>query len=313
MSIHEGNYEAYLLSYLDGELDAAEAAELEAFLTAHPAQAEELRLLRSLKLDPADEVPFPSKQSLYREETPQKPAARVAPMRWLAAAAAVAVIAAAGYFLMSRRSGVRPAGDRYALRTPAHPSPARPSVTDTPATAPTEATQAGRPAQPLRNHPAKASRKTGPVMMASTTPSKTIPSPARGSASTIPPPAVPPPAVPATATVVSPTPVLPKTVPDQPSSRPSQQEPQTQALAQAAGAPASVPAAPTEALPAKEPTPEEGTVLVSAAEKLESKKKQLDETITQHLADLQTKTSGLVDHLEKKGIRIGRLTIAFNN
>jgi|GEM_PF-781202 len=54
-NIHLGNYEEFFILYLDGELDRAQMAMVEAFMTANPDLQTEFELLQSLKL-PAEEI-----------------------------------------------------------------------------------------------------------------------------------------------------------------------------------------------------------------------------------------------------------------
>lgn len=69
IDIHISNYEEFLYSYVDGELNAAETAALEAFLDAHPHLRQELELLMATRLVPEKEVVFDAKSSLYRSST----------------------------------------------------------------------------------------------------------------------------------------------------------------------------------------------------------------------------------------------------
>lgn len=63
--INISNYEDYLYSYVDGELQAEEIAALESFLEMHPQFQAELDLLMSTRLQPETMV-FSNKASLYR-------------------------------------------------------------------------------------------------------------------------------------------------------------------------------------------------------------------------------------------------------
>ncbi len=69
IDIHISNYEAFLYSYVDGELDTETMAALEAFLDAHPPIRQELELLMATRLTPDEEVQFDAKASLYRGST----------------------------------------------------------------------------------------------------------------------------------------------------------------------------------------------------------------------------------------------------
>lgn len=63
--INISNYEDYLYSYVDGELQAEEVSALESFLEMHPQFQAELDLLMSTRLQP-EAVVFNNKASLYR-------------------------------------------------------------------------------------------------------------------------------------------------------------------------------------------------------------------------------------------------------
>jgi anti-sigma factor RsiW len=64
--INISNYESYLLSYIDGELNREELAELELFLQKHPRCRQELELLEGARLVPDEKIVFEDKASLYR-------------------------------------------------------------------------------------------------------------------------------------------------------------------------------------------------------------------------------------------------------
>lgn len=66
VDINISNYEEFLLSYVDGELNNEEKAALEAFLQQHPAQAKELEVLRATVLQPDRKTTFGEKEMLYR-------------------------------------------------------------------------------------------------------------------------------------------------------------------------------------------------------------------------------------------------------
>lgn len=65
--INISNYEDYLYSYVDGELQAEEVLALESFLEKYPQFRAELEILLSTRLQP-EAIVFDSKASLYRGE-----------------------------------------------------------------------------------------------------------------------------------------------------------------------------------------------------------------------------------------------------
>lgn len=67
INIDISNYEEYLLSAVDGELNEEEQAALEVFLQQHPKYRQELLLLQSARLVPDSEVRFDGKEMLYRQ------------------------------------------------------------------------------------------------------------------------------------------------------------------------------------------------------------------------------------------------------
>lgn len=73
VEINISNYESYLLSYVDNELNDAEQAALEQFLQKHPHLRAELELLKGTRVVPDEQVVFDMKSALYR----QSPAATV--------------------------------------------------------------------------------------------------------------------------------------------------------------------------------------------------------------------------------------------
>ncbi|GAA0532536.1 anti-sigma factor family protein [Chitinophaga japonensis] len=60
------NYEAFLLSYMDGELNAAERTALEAFLKKHPHLEQELETWQATRLQADPGLQFDNREMLYR-------------------------------------------------------------------------------------------------------------------------------------------------------------------------------------------------------------------------------------------------------
>lgn len=65
-NINISNYESYLLSFVDGELNTEEIAELELFMQKNPGIREELALLSAVKIQPDKALVFDNKANLYR-------------------------------------------------------------------------------------------------------------------------------------------------------------------------------------------------------------------------------------------------------
>lgn len=65
VDINISNYEEFLLSYIDGELNDEEQAAVAAFLQQHPEQAKELELLKATVLQPDKSLVFGNREELY--------------------------------------------------------------------------------------------------------------------------------------------------------------------------------------------------------------------------------------------------------
>lgn len=68
MKINIHNYEEYLLSYVDHELDSKDVQEIQQFLKQYPELQKELELLEATKLSVEDKSFFPDKSALYKKE-----------------------------------------------------------------------------------------------------------------------------------------------------------------------------------------------------------------------------------------------------
>ena len=69
ININISNYEEFLLSAVDGELNDEEQAALENFLQQHPEFRKELSLLQSARLMPDKQQRFEGREQLYRHQT----------------------------------------------------------------------------------------------------------------------------------------------------------------------------------------------------------------------------------------------------
>lgn len=90
--IHLQNYEGYLLSYIDGELDPAEEEALEQFMASHPKVRQELVMWQGTKQHADPSIRFDDKSVLYRHSKPRTFRMRTA--YWWAAAAMIAGVLA---------------------------------------------------------------------------------------------------------------------------------------------------------------------------------------------------------------------------
>ncbi|WP_212000608.1 anti-sigma factor [Chitinophaga sp. HK235] len=66
VDINISNYESYLLSYVDNELNESEKAALMQFLEQHPQLRAELELLENIRVAPDEQLVFDNKAALYR-------------------------------------------------------------------------------------------------------------------------------------------------------------------------------------------------------------------------------------------------------
>jgi hypothetical protein len=101
MMINKENYEAYLIDYLHGELNAQQQKEVGLFLSENPDVAEELQWLQQTIVTPEVEVVFEHKESLYKKEE-VKVGMFIQSKRIFAVAAAVIGLLLAIYILMKK-------------------------------------------------------------------------------------------------------------------------------------------------------------------------------------------------------------------
>ncbi|MBX9891128.1 MAG: hypothetical protein K2Y12_02275 [Chitinophagaceae bacterium] len=87
-AINSGNCEEQFLLYVDDELDTRDKAAVETFVLQHPEKQDAFTLLKQTKLQP-EQISFPDKASLYREEKTVRP---VIYMQWRRIAVAAALI-----------------------------------------------------------------------------------------------------------------------------------------------------------------------------------------------------------------------------
>ncbi len=96
MDINRNNYEGYLLLYLDRELNTSDQAAVENFLKENTDLQKEFRLLQNTVQYPA-EIIFEHKEALYHKEEKR----RIIPAYWMRMAAAISLILAGTWFLMT--------------------------------------------------------------------------------------------------------------------------------------------------------------------------------------------------------------------
>ncbi len=91
-AIDLSNYEEYLISYIDNELNNGERIAFFNFAMQHPQVMEQLAIYEQTKLQPDTGIIYANKQDLYRKEEK----VRVITMQWWKIAVAAAVLLAAG-------------------------------------------------------------------------------------------------------------------------------------------------------------------------------------------------------------------------
>jgi len=86
------NYEAYIISYIDGELNAAELQELEAFMVHHPELRSEMTAYENTRLLPDTTVVYANKEALLKKA----PKRSISLSQWRSYGAAAGIIALIG-------------------------------------------------------------------------------------------------------------------------------------------------------------------------------------------------------------------------
>lgn len=104
--INTDNHEEQFLLYVDEELDASSKEQVERFVLQHPALQESFTRLKQTRLVP-EQIPFPNKASLYREEKKERP---VIYMRWqrIAVAAVLAGVAVLLWTVIPQQRNTEP-------------------------------------------------------------------------------------------------------------------------------------------------------------------------------------------------------------
>lgn len=98
------NYEERFVDYMEGQLDAAEMKDVEAFVALHPELENDFKLFCSTKLEPDTSVVFTQKESL------KQPVAVIRPMyvRIVTAAACIALLIGVGiHFLRPNQASLQ--------------------------------------------------------------------------------------------------------------------------------------------------------------------------------------------------------------
>ena len=99
------NYEERFVDYMEGQLDASEMHEVEAFVAQHPELEEDFKLFCSTKLEPDTNVVYTKKGNLVQPTTTIRPLF----VKIAAAAACVALLIGLGiHFLKPRQEWVQP-------------------------------------------------------------------------------------------------------------------------------------------------------------------------------------------------------------
>ena len=97
MKTNMENYEERFVDYMEGQLDAAEMKEVEAFVAQHPELEEDFKLFCATKLEPDQSIVFSQKDSLMKKK------AVVIPLfgKIMAVAASIALLIGIGVHFMN--------------------------------------------------------------------------------------------------------------------------------------------------------------------------------------------------------------------
>jgi len=103
MKTNMENYEERFVDYMEGQLNAAEMSEVEAFVAQHPELEDDFKLFCASKLVPDESIVFTQKDSLT------KPKAVVMPLfaKIMATAASIALLIGIGVHFMNRQKPIR--------------------------------------------------------------------------------------------------------------------------------------------------------------------------------------------------------------
>ena len=93
--INMNNYEEWLVSYVDNEVNQEQRITIEKFAASHPRVQQELNLFHQTKLQP-EKILFADKEVLYKRESP-----RIVSMLWWRISVAAMLVLAAGIGLFS--------------------------------------------------------------------------------------------------------------------------------------------------------------------------------------------------------------------
>ena len=94
--INNNNYEEYFLLYADDELNDEEKKAVEKFVYNNPSLQQEFELLLSAKLQPDNNIVFPDKEILYKDER-----RKIIFLPWMRIAAAAIVLLLIGLFVFN--------------------------------------------------------------------------------------------------------------------------------------------------------------------------------------------------------------------
>lgn len=129
-SITAGNYEEWLVLYIDNELTPAQKQAVEAFAASNPDIQRELELLQQTKLQPEEHVIFPDKSLLYRqEETRRRPVVAIRWWRIAAAAAVLTAVSATAWVMLNNNSATEGVASAQKTEQKVMPAPVQSTPT----------------------------------------------------------------------------------------------------------------------------------------------------------------------------------------
>ena len=104
MKTNMENYEERFVDYMEGQLDATEMKEMEAFVAQHPELKEDFMLFCSSKLEPDKAIVFTKKESLMKTKTVMIPMF----VKVVSMAASIALLIGIGFHFLRSEQGILP-------------------------------------------------------------------------------------------------------------------------------------------------------------------------------------------------------------
>ncbi|TAM95423.1 MAG: hypothetical protein EPN39_15235 [Chitinophagaceae bacterium] len=294
MKIDQHNYEEYLLSYIDDELDEADVTVLIQFLQQHPDKQKELELLQLSKLPVEKGIIFPNKQLLYHKENFTR--GKISFMhsyKWIAAVAAACI----ALFLIIHPFSRKDSGIPNAVVANTPPQKAIQPLQEAlqPDSGPPikrEIKQKGNAIPVIAKTNIKEDKKKENYIERKEKDLAAIHNNLMAISQA-------PPDIPVLQPLNTPTVVIQGKAPVMVA--PAEHPEAERAIASKVNKPHQIALSPTLA-----------NTVANTVQSLAVAKEDIDSAITRKMTYLNHKKAGLIEHVAKNGIRIGKVTIAFN-